>query len=102
MDFIFFKFIYGKHGKNLMIRRRDVTLKYLRRQVRQLYRMTEGQKFAITYELLNDSENTFKSRHFYCSRPHEKPDKVSFFNFMKIFYIKAPNHSKPFLILNKI
>lgn len=77
MDFIFFKFIFNNHGKNLLIRRSDVTLKYLRKQVRQLYRMTEVMKFALTYELINENDREAEKKHYHCSKSHDKPDKVS-------------------------
>lgn len=78
MDFIFFKFIYGKHGKNLLIRRDDVTLKYLRLQTRQLFRIPKDQKFALSIEFLKDNDSSVSptNRHYYCMHPNERPDKL--------------------------
>jgi len=78
MDFIFFKFVWNKRGKNLLIRRDDVTLRYLRLQTRQLYRISKDQKFALWIELLKEgiASRSPRSRHYYCINPHERPDKL--------------------------
>ena len=74
MDFIFFKFIYEKHGKNLLIRRDDVSLAYLRLQTRQLYRMTQDKKFALSLEILSDREDSISPQGRLTYTVH--PDKL--------------------------
>ncbi|CAI2359044.1 unnamed protein product [Moneuplotes crassus] len=82
MDFIFFQFVWNKRGKNLLIRRDDVTIDYLRRQARQLYRIDEDTKFALCMEIMKDGKysQSPKGRHFYCINPQERPDKLLYSN----------------------
>ena len=64
----------------MLIRRDDVTLRYLRRQTRQLYRIPKDKKFALCIETLKDGKDSLSptSRHFYCINPNDRPDKVLF------------------------
>jgi len=81
MDFIFFKFVHNRRGKNLLIRRDDVNLRYLRKQTRQLYQITKDNKFALSMQMINEKNEPMHStsRHYYCTHPNEKPEMSNTF-----------------------
>ncbi|CAI2387423.1 unnamed protein product [Moneuplotes crassus] len=78
MDFIIFKFHHDHKEKTLLIRRDDITLGYLRLQTRKLFKMQKNFRFAISYELIKPGHENDESpnRHYYCSRPDERPEKL--------------------------
>jgi hypothetical protein len=78
MDFITFKFMFDDRGKELLIRRDDVTLGYLRLMTRKVFKFTERKKFALSFEVVkhgHQSESP-KNRHNFCCQPRLRPDKL--------------------------
>ena len=61
MDFVFFKFTFGKHLKNLLIRRSQIWISYLQMQVKQLFRFGDEEAFAMSYwiEGANSKQSSF-------------------------------------------
>ena len=78
MDFIVFKFYFKDGYKEKLIRRDDVTLGYLRLQTRQVFKMKERKKFALSYEMEKpgDEDKPLVNRHYYCCQPKLRPDKL--------------------------
>ncbi|CAI2387457.1 unnamed protein product [Moneuplotes crassus] len=78
MDFIVFKFHHDHKEKQILIRRDDVTLGYLRLQTRKVFKLPKNFRFALSYELIKPGHENDEppNRHYYCSRPDERPDKL--------------------------
>jgi hypothetical protein len=78
MDFITFKFMFDDRGKELLIRRDDVTLGYLRLMTRKVFKFTERKKFALSFEVLKHGQQSEspKNRHHFCCQPRLRPDSL--------------------------
>ena len=78
MDFIVFDFENEDTNKEFLIRRDDVTLGYLRFQTRRLFKLSEKQKFALSYEIIKHKDDSASptNRHYYWWRPKLRPDKL--------------------------
>ena len=78
MDFVIFQFYFEEGRKQLLIRRDDVSLGYLRHQTREVFKMKRNQKFALSFEIQKPGHELSSpvNRHYYCCRPKERPDKL--------------------------
>ena len=78
MDFVIFKFFDDGREKELLIRRDDVTLGYLRLQTRKVFKYKASHKFVLSYEIEKPGQESESppNRHYYCCRPNERPEKL--------------------------